>query len=241
LWKRFTESARSAFRRAEQDGRSREELRRGDHPVRGAPGRTDSAACRIPVELGADGRALRAEVEVRVPRTNGGETARARAERGVHAGDDLAYELRGRWTRTTSGLSTCGSDHGRGDSLGGGAAAGLAIEGERVSPTLRRLGPNISAAADEALADVLHAAALLQQFPESAAVHHAGARAKVEVLAELAGTVEEVQSADPAAPPLIPPVSRLDEVLEELRSDQQARLEIASPQAVVEELKVRAS
>jgi len=114
----------------------------------------------------------------------------------------------------------------------------LTIEGERASPTLHRLGPNIRAAADEALAEVLHAAALIQQFPESAAVHRAGACTRLEALDELAGTVERVQSTGPAGPALAAPASRLDEVLEELRSDQLARIEIASPEPAVQELKV---
>jgi hypothetical protein len=93
--------------------------------------------------------------------------------------------------------------------------------------TLQRLGPNIRAATDEAMADVLHLAALMEAYPENASRQETKAPAAVEELRELAGQVDRVQTVGDSGAGAVVPGSRLQEVLAELRSDTLAREELA--------------
>jgi hypothetical protein len=108
----------------------------------------------------------------------------------------------------------------------------LAADNQGRNPTLEKLGPNIYAATDEAMAEILHAAALVDRFPESGARWESQTSGRVEELRELADQVERLQNAAPAPAALGSGASRLQDVLGELRAVEQACEELrftASP------------
>jgi hypothetical protein len=90
---------------------------------------------------------------------------------------------------------------------------------------LARLAPGIRAAADEAMVEILHAAALVNRYPESASPQEAQAQARAGELRELADRVEQLQS-ESAPAPAVEPVSRVREVLEALEHEETARREL---------------
>jgi hypothetical protein len=96
------------------------------------------------------------------------------------------------------------------------------------SPTLRRLAPGIRAAAEEAIAEVLHAASLLEQFPESGAPAQAAA-ARTAELRSLADELDRIRTTTPSLT-LLSGASRIQGVLDELRADRLAREELRDEQ-----------
>jgi hypothetical protein len=107
----------------------------------------------------------------------------------------------------------------------------LALGAPHDNATLDRLAPNIRAATDEAMAEILHAGALLEKFPESGAHVETEARAHVEDLKELADQTERLQASNDPLPAIEASASRIHSVLEELRSDQRAREELGQSTA----------
>src|SRR5207244_1490838 len=81
---------------------------------------------------------------------------------------------------------------------------------------------------------VLHAAALMEKYPENAPSQRELAIPKIEALKELADQVERLQLAGPTLGPLPAPEPRIQRVLEELRADQAARAELAPPEATAD-------
>lgn len=102
----------------------------------------------------------------------------------------------------------------------------LAFDDQARNPTLDRLAPTISAAADETMGEILHAAALLDRFPESGSRVQGHASQQVEELRELAGQVERLQTSEEPPAALEEGRSRLQEVLEEIRAAQLAQEEL---------------
>ena len=101
-------------------------------------------------------------------------------------------------------------------------AAALAAPDD--SPTLRRMAPSIRASTEEAMAEILQLAALLDEYPESATPAQAAA-ARTEELRTLAAELDRIQGAAPP-PAFLNGGSRLQGVLEELRADRIAREEL---------------
>lgn len=92
--------------------------------------------------------------------------------------------------------------------------------------SFERFGPEILAAADATMAQLLDAAALANRLPETAPRLEAELKSRVQELEELAGEVERLQGASVSAPALAEGVSPVRSVLEELRADQRAREEL---------------
>jgi hypothetical protein len=91
-----------------------------------------------------------------------------------------------------------------------------------------RLRPLIRVAAEEAMAAVLHSAALVQQFPESAAAHRATVTAPMRGLRELADRVEHLLGQDASLLETLPQETALERALAELGTDAVAREELRS-------------
>lgn len=102
-----------------------------------------------------------------------------------------------------------------------------------------RYVPEILAASDATMAQLLDTAALLNRLPETATHLEAQARSRVRELTELAGEVERLRSASlssPAPAEEATPVSRL---LEELRAEQRAREELHRSWSEPEEQRIK--
>lgn len=92
------------------------------------------------------------------------------------------------------------------------------------SPTLRRMAPSIRASAEEAMAEILQLAALLDEFPEGVTPARAAA-ARTEELRTLAAELDRLQNLV-SPPAFVNGGSRIQGVLEELRADRIAREEL---------------
>jgi hypothetical protein len=114
----------------------------------------------------------------------------------------------------------------------------LAADRPTRNATIEKLAPNIIAATDEAMAEILHAGALVDRFPESGSRWEAQTAGRVEELRELADQVERLQNSASPSAALTEGVSRLQEVLAELRAVEQAReeLRVAVPPAEEQKL-----
>lgn len=94
------------------------------------------------------------------------------------------------------------------------------------SDAFARFGPEILAAADATMAQILDAAALVNRLPETAPRLEAELQSRVQELTELAGEVERLQGASMSSPALAEDASPVRRVLEDLRADQLAREEL---------------
>jgi hypothetical protein len=103
--------------------------------------------------------------------------------------------------------------------------AALGQPGDRPS-ALERFAPNVRAAADETIAELLHLGALLNRLPEAGAARENEAQARIAELRELAHRVEQLGAADAVLAGEAG--SRIQSVLSDLRGDQQAREELSS-------------
>jgi hypothetical protein len=104
--------------------------------------------------------------------------------------------------------------------------AALALGDPVRNATLERLAPNIRAAIDEAMAEILHDAALLDKFPEAGSPLEAQARGRIAELKELADQVARLGPSAEAPRALGEGSSRIRDVLGELRADERAREEL---------------
>jgi hypothetical protein len=92
--------------------------------------------------------------------------------------------------------------------------------------SLSKLGASAIAAADEAMADILHQAANLDKFPESATTTRKQIDNAVRAMMELGNRLEEIATRDQLLTEKVNYSSKMDSVLEELRLDQLARSEL---------------
>jgi hypothetical protein len=100
---------------------------------------------------------------------------------------------------------------------------------------LTRFSPDILAAADTTMAQLLDAAVLLNRLPETARRLEAEVHSRVQELTELADEVERLRTSIVSSPTLAEGVSPVRHVLEELRADQRARDELRRSWAEPEE------
>lgn len=103
--------------------------------------------------------------------------------------------------------------------------ASLLADGSSTTPGLARLSPSIRAAADETMAELLHAAALLDRYPEAAAAASAP-DARIETLRRLADQVDAARAAGTGLS-TAGSVPRITEVLDQLEQQQAALKELA--------------
>lgn len=96
-------------------------------------------------------------------------------------------------------------------------------------PALQKLAPAALAATDEAMASILHTAALIERFPESAPQRREGIETQTAELRELAEQIETMASAAPAAIREGAEISRIQTVLQGLRAEQRALAELNEP------------
>ena len=94
------------------------------------------------------------------------------------------------------------------------------VEGRTASP-VKQMAPAIAAAADEAMAAIFHLAAQLNKFPESSASVQGQVQSQIAELQALAEQMEQL-----CAVSEIPSSTRLQTVLQSLRSDLKARKEL---------------
>lgn len=94
--------------------------------------------------------------------------------------------------------------------------------------TLAKMAPRIASAADEAIAEALHQAAIWSAYPEGSTATASRLVATTEALRELAERTETLASQEPSLSERLAYRSGIDEVLEELRLDQLARSELHS-------------
>jgi hypothetical protein len=115
----------------------------------------------------------------------------------------------------------------------------LALDQPPAGSTLGEMAPNIRAAADEAMAEILHDAALLDRYPEGAARLEEQARQRIAGLRTLADHVQRLQSTGDVPLQAGTSASRIENVLEQLRADEQARAELGvdSTEAEVQRLR----
>jgi hypothetical protein len=104
--------------------------------------------------------------------------------------------------------------------------AALALDDPARNATLEKLAPNIRAAIDEAMAEILHHAALLDKFPEAGSPLEAQAQGRIAELKDLADQVARLGPSAEAPRALGEGSSRLQDVLGELRADERAREEL---------------
>jgi hypothetical protein len=95
---------------------------------------------------------------------------------------------------------------------------------------MAKLAPSATAAADEAMADILHEAATLDKYPESAAPTRKQIEGYIHSLIELADRLEGIATRDQSLTEKIDYASKMDSVLEELRLEQLARSELQAAQ-----------
>jgi hypothetical protein len=91
---------------------------------------------------------------------------------------------------------------------------------------IAKLAPAATAAADEAMADILHEAATLEKYPESSSATRKQIETAIRALQELGNRLEEVATRDQSLTDRVDYSSRMDSVLEELRLEQLARSEL---------------
>lgn len=96
------------------------------------------------------------------------------------------------------------------------------------SATLSKLAPRIAKAADEAMAEALHQAAMLMKFPEGGSIARAKLQQQQKALQELADRVETMAAGQSGIADQLPARSSIDDVLDELRLEQLARSELRS-------------
>jgi hypothetical protein len=96
------------------------------------------------------------------------------------------------------------------------------------SATLIKVAPSVLQAADEAMADVLHQASVLDRYPESHEAATLAAEDEIRLLRETADRVEDLSIAPPDGARTTA-ASRLEGVLEDLRFEQLARSELREP------------
>lgn len=89
-----------------------------------------------------------------------------------------------------------------------------------------RFIPEILAASDATMAELLDTAALLNRLPETAPRLEAEARSRVRELTELGGEVERLRGASLSSPVPAEDATPVRRLLEELRADQRAREEL---------------
>jgi hypothetical protein len=104
--------------------------------------------------------------------------------------------------------------------------AALGSPGSRPS-ALERLAPNVRAAADETMAELLHVGAVLNSLPEASGAHEDSLQARIAELRELAERTESL-GASVAAPSVAAEGSgtRIQELLAGLRAEEEAREEL---------------
>ncbi|MEZ0326613.1 MAG: hypothetical protein ACAH95_11975 [Fimbriimonas sp.] len=105
------------------------------------------------------------------------------------------------------------------------------VQSPALAGTLSKLGPTAIAAADEAMADILHQSATLDKFPESVNATRKQIDTAIRALIELGDRLEEVATRDQLLTERLDYSSKMDSVLEELRLDQLARSELQTPPA----------
>jgi hypothetical protein len=125
-------------------------------------------------------------------------------------------------------LDAAAHEHNR---IMGSLAIAESVSGAALTP----MAPTIRAAADQAMAEVLHNGALVNRYPESAAAQVEQARERAQELRELADRVERLQS-EVARPAGLGAPSAVREVLDALAHEESARKEL---RAASEEAEVR--
>jgi hypothetical protein len=103
-----------------------------------------------------------------------------------------------------------------------------ALEAGASSPNIQRLRGKVLLAADEAMLDVLHQAALISKYPESASSIQSQLDSRVATLRELGERIEALARRDPTFTDMIARRTSADEVLEELRLEQAAFSELGA-------------
>ncbi|HEY0866322.1 MAG TPA: hypothetical protein VGE01_03030 [Fimbriimonas sp.] len=103
---------------------------------------------------------------------------------------------------------------------------GALASGMSASATLAKLCPRIQRAADEAMADALHQAAMLIKLPEGGAVARKRLEAQEASLRELAERMESLVAEQPSLTDKVAYRSSIDDVLDELRLENLARSEL---------------
>ena len=101
---------------------------------------------------------------------------------------------------------------------------------------LKKMRPAIVEAADETMAEVLHQAALMENYPESNTQGTRIVANRVAALRETADRVEAMQAREPSLMERMAPSSTMDSVLEELRMEEIARTELQTPEAKRQDL-----
>lgn len=91
---------------------------------------------------------------------------------------------------------------------------------------LAKLAPRLTAAADEAIADVLHQAAMMSRYQESGNVARAQLESRIESLREMAERIEAIAAKEPSLTEKVGYRNKMDDALEELRLEQLARMEL---------------
>ncbi|HSI72517.1 MAG TPA: hypothetical protein VK934_05025 [Fimbriimonas sp.] len=101
---------------------------------------------------------------------------------------------------------------------------------------IAKLASSATAAADEAMADILHETATLDKYPESASATRKHIESAIHGLIELADRLEDVATRDQSLTEKVDYSSKMDSVLEELRLEQLARSELSeSPQPDIQQ------
>lgn len=100
---------------------------------------------------------------------------------------------------------------------------------EASNPALAKFVPTVRAAADQAMADLFHVTSAMDRYPETAETHQPEADKLIASLAELAERVESLQKTSAAG--ALSGTNPIESVLEELRLEQLARSELATPTA----------
>jgi hypothetical protein len=105
------------------------------------------------------------------------------------------------------------------------------IQGILESPhgSLVKLAPQAFAAADEAMAEILHHGAVFDKYPESVNATRKTVEARIASLRELADRLEELATGDQTLTDKVAYTSSIDSVLEDLRLEQLARSELRVP------------
>jgi hypothetical protein len=94
------------------------------------------------------------------------------------------------------------------------------------SATLAKMAPRILKAADEAMADALHQAAMLVKYPEGGSAAKARLKAQENSLREIAERVESLATDNQGFTDKVAYKSSIDDVLDELRLESLARAEL---------------
>jgi hypothetical protein len=96
----------------------------------------------------------------------------------------------------------------------------------RRSEVLDRVGAKVATASDEGILDVMHQAFLTAQYPEGSGPIQTKLASDVAQLTELGDRVETLALSQPTFTERLSRRSGMDEVLDELRLEQSARLEL---------------